>query len=837
MPRLRLRTLGPLLAAALLSLSGAARAQAQSPLASVGQPGAGIADSAEPWSIVLNPAALTGARDWLIGLRDTENLTGPGALAGATGSSGTGLYVARPLPYLRRLAFGGALELLRPGGSLPSLTGKLTLDLAYQLAPWFSVGLSYGHLFAPADSAYNGLDTVSLGARLTVSRFFALGALLSDLPAPRHDATAVPVERSYEAELLLRPIGDHRLELAAGARLGEESHLVWPRVRLWVRPTRGLSLGIDSSLALRLDGSQPLDYRVGFGLELNLANIGGSAFAFLGGGSGKTNLQAGSAAVRISFERYPALWTGSERLYKIELGGKSGQAMLRLLAELRRLERDRRARGVIVIANGLRSGWGVADELRDAVLRLRAAGKHVFAYGADFSQREYYIASAAERIYLDPMGSLTLGGIAYGGFFVKDALDRVGVRAELIRIGDYKSTPEMWTRSEPSEPARQQRQSLIDDLYERLGSAISSGRRLPRPTVNQLVERGLFTTSQAVSAGLADAVATGEQVESSIAAILGEGLVTSALESLPEHEASYAPPGVAVLHIEGDLTDGRSRSVPFVDLHIAGGQTLSAALSAIARDPQIRAVVLRVDSPGGSALTADVLARQVAELGREKPVICSFGDIAASGGYYLAAPCSVIYTNPSTTTGSIGIFGGKVDLSGLLAWLGVKRATLQRGSHADLESPYRPYSDAERGLVMERLRQGYERFLDVVARGRRMTRADVDARGQGRIWSGQQAVTQRLCDRTGGLMDAVAEARRRADLSDDSPLFHYPRPETSLLGQLLGLPDLFGGEPASVSPDLERLVRSATDLLPGLRAALLLLESDVVMRIEGDPPR
>lgn len=833
--------LAALLAATLLSLAPASPAQAQVSLTDpVLQPGAGIADGAEPWAVVLNPAALTEARDWLIGLRDSEITGGAHPFVGLTG---TGLYVARPLPYLRRFAFGGALELLR-SSEVPRLAGKLTLDLAYQLAPWFSVGLSYAHVFAPQSTIYNNIDTVSLGARLTVSRFLAIGALFADLPAPQRvdpaSASGFAIERSYEAELLLRPIGDHRLELAAGLRVGEASHNLWPRMRLWVRPTPGLSLGVDGTLAVIPD--QALDYRIGFGLELNLANVGGSGFALIGSSRGSTGLQSGSAAVRISFERYPALWTGSERLYKIDLGARTGQSMLRLLAELRRLEHDRRARGVIVIANGLRGGWGVADELRDALVRLRAAGKRVFAYGADFSQREYYIATAAERIYLDPMGSISLGGIAYGGFFVKDALDRLGIRAELIRIGDYKSTPEMWTRSEPTEPARLQRQALIDDLFERLCQAVAGGRRLPRPAVDRLVERALFPASQALGAGLIDAIATGEQVEANIGTLVGEQLLTTSLEALPEHPTSYAPPGVAVVHIEGDLTDGRSRSVPFVDIRIAGGQTLSSALAEAGRNPQVRAVVLRIDSPGGSALTADVLARQVAELARAKPVICSFGDIAASGGYYLAAPCTLIYTNPSTTTGSIGIFGGKVDFSGLLAWLGVRRATLQRGSHADLESPYRPYSDSERAMVLERLRQGYERFLDVVARGRSMSRADVDARGQGRIWSGQQAVAQRLCDRTGGLMDAVTEARRRADLPDTSPLFHYPRVESSLLGQILGLPDLFGGgsesaAAAAAMPELERLLRSAGDLLPGLKTALLLLSSDVLARLDSEPPR
>jgi protease-4 len=820
-----------------------------SALSSVAQPGSGVADGAEPWAVVLNPAALAEARGFLLGLRDSE--VAPGS---SFAGQGSGLYVVQPLPYLSHFALGGGLELLRPGlPGLPDLSGKLTLALGYRILPELAVGLSYAHLFAPSASpSYDGLNTVSVGARLTASRFFAAGLMLYDLPAPRpSDPQSQAVERSYELELLTRPLGDHRLELAAGLRFGEDSHILWPRLRLWARPLRGFGIGLEGALAYHVDNpaAEPPTYRIGVGIELNFAKVGASGFVLVGGSAMSPSspaVQGGSAALRFSAESYPALYRGRARFYRVELGKTSGESLLRLLAELRALERDTRARGVVVLFNGFDGGWGVADELRESLLRLRSAGRRVFAYGANFSQREFYIALAAERIYLDPVGSLQLAGISQGGFFFKDALERLGVRADLVRIGDYKSAPEMWTRNEPSEPAREQRQALIDDLYGRLRAAVVAGRHLPADTVEQLIEQGPYSTHAALDKGLVDAVATGEQVEERLNTLMGEPIELTPLAHPPEHPISFAPPGVAVLRIEGDIGEGRSQKLPLLDWRVAGEQTLLDALLELEDDPQVRAVVLRVDSPGGSALAADVLARQVTALSHKKPVLCSFGDVAASGGYYLSAPCAAIFTNPSTVTGSIGIFGGKVDLSGLLAFLGVRRVTLAHGSHADEASLFRPYSDAERTLLLDRLREGYDRFVETVMRGRSLSRPEVEARASGRVYSGAQAVTQKLCDRTGGLMDAVTEARRLSGLApfSDSPIFYYPRQNPSLLGRLLGLPpDLFSAEPpaaldsTSLPRGLAALLNTAVELLPGVRTALLLLESDVLMRLETEPPR
>ena len=885
-----LRTL-PVCLLSMLHLVSDAQAQtqipAQSVLSSVTQPGHGIADAGEPWSVVTNPAGMTPVRGWMFGLRHSELSTDTGF-----SGRGTGLYLSHPVPYLSRLVAGGAIEVLRPAFSGPvQWNGKLTLALAYRLRHWVSLGLGYAHVFGASTASPSGLDSVSVGARVEISRFAAIGAMLYDLSAPLlSPATAtLPaqlVERSYELEALLRPTGDARIELAMGLRYGEASQVLWPRMRLWLRPTAGLGLSAEGSVLMDPDqlGSaaaapvaaslnRQLDFRVTLGLSLDFARVGMDVHGLLAGISGigpapQRSPAAGfhgvSVGLRVSSEDYPALWAGGARMLRVDLGGRGDESMLWLLTRLRRVERDSRVRAVVVVPAGLRGSWATADELRQAIARLRAAGKRVFAYSGGLTNKDYYVASAAERIFLDPEGGIRLTGLSSEGFFFREALDRLGVRAELVRIGDFKSAPETYTRTEPTEIARKMRQGLIDDQFDRLLAGIAHGRALQPAQVQTLVEQGPFTAQRALSAKLVDAVATGEQTEQQIRQILGEALPLTTLSAPLEHPQSYAPVGVAIVHMHGDLTGGQSREVPWVGLRSVGAETIVEALEAAGNNPQVRAIVLRINSPGGSATAAEVIARQVVEVGKRKPIICSLGDVAASGGYYVAAPCALIFATPSTITGSIGIFGGKVDASGLMDWVRVRRVTYQRGSHADQESNFRPYSDAERENLREQLQQGYERFLDTVARGRHMSTKEVDERGQGRVFTGQQALAQRLVDRLGGLGDAIAEARRRAGLDPEgrSPLFYYPQRRSSLLFDLLSVlpnlldvgpveqqrtdvPSLASGSPpppllplpaTSAEPSIASQLLStiAAPLLPGLSTALLLLDSTRLARLDPE---
>jgi protease-4 len=835
-----------LLASALCALPGRAAAQAPpgpgpgieaAPTRAVAQPGAGPADGPSPFAVAINPASLGELRGFTLGLRHTE-----APHDAPWGGRGTGLYLAAPLPYLSRVQVGAGLELLRPTASVPvgpsGLAGRLSLAAsALALGP-LSVGLLYAHLFSPG-SPYDNVDTVSVGLRLRAGPWFAAGVVFHDLNAPRPiplpGEPAVPaLQRVYEADLLARPLRDDRLEVALGLRVGEQAGDLEPRARLWFRPLRGLAIGADAAVLLGADAAAP-DFRVGAGLAVDLAHVGASAFGLLRASSASgAGFGGASAAVRASVEAYPALPTArgaAGRLLKIEPGRLEGVPFLQMLALLREVERDPTWGGVVAVLGDLKVGWGRADELRAAFLRLRRAGKHVFVYGAELSTRAYYVATAAERVFVDPVGGVRVSGAATSTWFVKDALDALGVRADLLRIGDYKSAPETFTRAEPSPQAQAQREALLNLRHQRLVQAVAEGRRLPAARAQAAVDRGLFTPAAARAAGLIDQVATGEEVEDVLRRDLGAALRISGPPGAPKRWRSFSPRAVAVIHIEGDITEGTSRSVPLLDIKMVGGETISRALTEAAAERRVAAIVLRIESPGGSAPVSDLLARQIARIARDKPVLCSMGDTAASGGYYLAAPCTEIFANPSTITGSIGVFGGKVEAGELARRLGVRRVTLSRGPHADMDSNFRPYSAEERALVMEGLQATYQRFLHVVETGRRLPRQAVEAAAQGQIWSGAQAVRLRLCDHEGGFIEALEAARRHAGLpeGEEVELSFYPRKEPGLLQQLLSLLDL--GLPLGASLPGARELRP---LVFGLPVALLLLESRVLARLPVD---
>jgi protease-4 len=287
-----------------------------------------------------------------------------------------------------------------------------------------------------------------------------------------------------------------------------------------------------------------------------------------------------------------------------------------------------------------------------------------------------------------------------------------------------------------------------------------------------------------------------------------------------------------VLIIQGDIVDGNSALIPLLDTRLVGARTLLPVIENARADGRVKAIVVRVNSPGGSALASDLIARELERTALVKPVVCSFGDLAASGGYYVAAPCQRIFAAPSTLTGSIGIFSGKFDVSGLATKLGVSVDVEKRGARADIESMWREYTDEERRILTDKLRYFYNRFVETVARGRHLSGAQVDAVGRGHVWSGEAGLARGLVDELGGVMDAVAEAKRRAGLRQDDPVELAPMPtETTLLGELAGLLGI-GARVRSQVAETLALVPGLKELLAALPASLLAEPSVPQARLE-----
>jgi protease-4 len=431
------------------------------------------------------------------------------------------------------------------------------------------------------------------------------------------------------------------------------------------------------------------------------------------------------------------------------------------------------------------AGWAALEEIRNEMLALRRAGKRVFAYMVSGSARDYLIATAADRIYVDPAGGLRVVGMATTTLYFRGVLDHLGVAPQVERIGEYKTAPEQLTETGPTAASVQMHDALLDSLWTRWVDAVASGRRLSPDRVRELVDHGPYTAGQlAGDHELVDGVGSPEKISNFITRELGAGYPVDAAPR--ERPPRWAAPGIAIIYIDGDITGGKSQSVPVLDATLTGSETIIDALQTARTDPRVAAIILRIDSPGGSAVGSELISREVFATRGVKPILCSFSNLAASGGYFAAAGCDLIFAEPMTITGSIGIFAGKLDLSGLLGKLGITLDTSKRGKRAGLDSWLRPFTDDERAALRDNLVYEYGRFVGAVAAGRSLTKDAVDEVGRGHVFTGEQALAVKLVDRFGGLGDAIDEAKHRAGLARDAEIriFELPHVPTSVLGEL-----------------------------------------------------
>jgi len=468
------------------------------------------------------------------------------------------------------------------------------------------------------------------------------------------------------------------------------------------------------------------------------------------------------------------------------------------LEKLRSFAEDDDIRGVFLRAGPLSGAWARVGELRSALDAIREQGKPVHCHFETADNASYaLLAAGCDRLTMTPAGDLSLVGVAAQVFYLAPLLDDLGVEAEILQVGDYKGGADPFTEREMPEPVRRNLGQLLDDQQRLLVEAVAAGRDLSPEQVRGLVDRGPFDAGWAVGAGLVDKATfadaarqalrdeTGtsrlEQVE--LRPVPDEVGITDLLEALAGGREDARPTGerIAVVHVVGQIVDGDDRNVDGV----ASGPFVRA-LKRLRDDGDVRAVVLRIASPGGSALASDVMWHAARTLAEKKPVIASLGDLAASGGYYLAVAAGDVVADPGTVVGSIGVFGGKVVARDLAERWGVRIETLTRGDRAAWLSPFTPFDDADRRRLRRLLDTTYERFVDRVVAGRaELTDANVADAAQGRVFSGATAVENGLVDRLGGLRDAIALARERGGVADDRPIEHWP-PARGLLDVLAG---------------------------------------------------
>lgn len=714
---------------------------------------------------------------------------------------------------------------------------KATIALALALSPKASIGASWHRFVSDSNPALDGVSTWDVGLQMRPSRWLALGGRISDVSTPVIGETTVG--RGYDVAVAVRP-GTEDLTLTGTAGFFDERTrfgglLTWrffgpfafqgryERTDLGPETVHQMMLGITGlgTVALGIFGYSP-----------DLGGADQSGFAF-------------SARLRSSGPALPSVLL-RPRIAEVSIGSAAEYTVsglftrqarapfLRSLLQLRRLADHPEVAGVLLTI-GADLGWAQAAEVRQAIKRLRDAGKTVYVYLPVGDTRSYSIAAAADAIYTAPAGGVLLTGLRIELTYLADLFGALGVQAQFVAIGAFKSAPETFTRNRPSPETRAVEDALLDDLYRQIVGHIAAGRNLPAAEVRRLIDAGPYTAEAAQEAGLVDGVIHYDEFESVAREAFGghvgfvdaDHLLAGGDRRWGERKA------IGLLFATGTITDGRSVQNPLTGAASTGSDSFVRAARRMRLDSDIAAVVLRVDSPGGSVTAADAMWRELSRLAEVKPLIISMGNVAASGGYYIAAPGNEILAMPETITGSIGIFSGKFDLSQALAKIGVHREVMQRGKRAALLSTSQPWSEDEIAVVRRSMQTLYDLFIDRVAEGRAdLKRAQIEPLAQGRVWTGAQARACGLVDRPAGFLTAIDIAARDAGLGADEYRLVAQQPESGF-GGLPSLPVLdtllgwMGIEPtAPAVPELLRQVlpwagQPALIFAPGTPLALL----------------
>ncbi len=473
---------------------------------------------------------------------------------------------------------------------------------------------------------------------------------------------------------------------------------------------------------------------------------------------------------------------------------------------IRKAKADDRVDAVLLRLGPLDCDWAKVAELRDAVLDFRKSGKKAYAYIEEAPEfdKEYFLATACDRIVLHPMGWLGVNGIGGHVPFFKNVFDKLGIRAEFEHVEEYKTAYNQFTESGFTPAHREMMESLYGDIFEQYVAAVASARKKTPEEVRALIDRGSFQGRGALEAGLVDDLKYEDELQDMLRSG-GRKLarITSDEYSRVSPSAAGLRPGrrVAVIYAVGPILSGESLPGSI------GGATLARWIRQAREDRTIAAIVLRVDSPGGSSVASDVIWREVFLAKKEKPFVVSMSDVAGSGGYWISMAAHKIVAQPQTLTGSIGVLSGKFDLSGLYAKLGVTSERLVFGKEADIYSSFRPFSPEEKKTLKEEILRIYGEFLEKVAQGRGMTRAEVDKVGRGRVWTGKQARELKLVDDLGGLAKALELAKGLAGLGrDEEPrLVVWPKKKgfwSSIFGRRII------GTSAGAVPSIDEAVRT-----------------------------
>ena len=503
-------------------------------------------------------------------------------------------------------------------------------------------------------------------------------------------------------------------------------------------------------------------------------------------------------------DKSPKVADGSTLIFKLEgaipekppteiplpfLEDKSPLSMVQVWETFRKAAADPKVKAILFEPRGVNVGFARLQEIHDEMVQFRKSGKPLVAFLRSPGTREYYLASACDRIYMEPEDSLDLKGLRVEAMYVKDTLDKVGAHMDVVHAGKYKDAGDMFTQSGMTPETREVLNNVLDQIYGDLVSTIATSRKKQPEEIKAIIDEGPFMGERAVTAGLVDVLAFDEQVASDLSKRLNQGeLKRLALKTyLKTSGASIGVDGgkrIALIVGSGEIHRG-SGTTAFGDQEGIYSGAFTKLLRDVENDSSIKGAILRVDSPGGDGVASDDILHAAKNLSRKKPLVISMGDYAASGGYFISMTGDPIVAYPNTLTGSIGVIFERLNLRGAYDKLGVKKELLTRGRYADLDSDYAPLSDDERNKIRSQIDEFYRVFVSRVADGRKQPFAKMEQLAQGRVWMGAQAKRNGLIDELGGLDRALELVKKRANIPAGDKITLVPFPPKKNIFELL----------------------------------------------------
>lgn len=792
----------------------------------VASPGGSVTSTDTSDAVILNPANLA----WLPApeLRWTW-VHCPGQVV----KVGCGHAFELAAPLLFGLSTALRVDLVQPPSGGPGMGvgfpyrgydyAWVTWGLAAQLGDRASLGISLARSYS-RNAYVDGLFGISAALSWRPDPHLGFAAIARDfnrpstglIPPPFQDNLPV-LDGRYTLAMALRPTGRRTVDVGLELQYWQGADQWTPRGTVGVDvPSFGRLLGSVEVAHLPNDSHRGI---VGMGgIELHFAGLSAGGGAFFGSGLGSNASEAEYVMAAIAGYTQPGIprlprsvWIRLERV-------PSTRGHVALLRTLWGLAEERNVTSVtLVLRAEPASSFAHAEELADAIRVLRARHKKVLCSFEDAGSKALYVCASANRTVVTPAGGVRYAGLASQYVYLKGLLDKLGIRAEFVRVGPHKTAPEQFTNEHAGAVAAADHEDLLRQQEAVFVRNLSLYRHMTEERIRDETRKGPFVAAEAQTAGFVDGFAFDDELERATKELVGHNVSYVKYDDETRAPVAFGmPPKIAILYLDGDIVDGRSQHIPLIDMRLVGSYSMADTIRELRDDPTVRAIVLRIESPGGSSLASDVMWRELSLLAERKPLIVSMGTVAASGGYYVASASKNIFALPLTITGSIGVFYGKADVSGLLSKIGVTIDTYKTTPRADAESFFRGFTPDEHQELARKVEQFYDTFLDRVSTGRGMTKEQLDVVGRGRVWTGQQALEKHLIDHLGGLREALEAARVAAALPADAPIVEMPRETESLLEMALGAAGGGGRDDAAVStlpPALTGLARALAPLL------------------------